>query len=66
MATGDKIVIDLIQDGTGSRTVTWFTTILWVWWTPPTLTTTANKIDTVGFICTSAGNYQGYVIGQNL
>ena len=66
MATGDKIVIDLIQDGTGSRTVTWFTTILWAWGSAPTLTTTANKIDTVGFICTSAGNYQGYVIGQNL
>ncbi len=66
MATGDKIVIDLIQDGTGSRTVTWFTTILWAWGSAPTLTTTANKIDTFGFICTSAGNYQGYVVGQNL
>lgn len=66
MATGDKIVIDLIQDGTGSRTVTWFTTILWVGWSAPTLTTTANKIDTFWFICTSAGNYQGYIIWQNL
>ena len=66
MAAGDKIVIDLIQDGTGSRTVTWFTTILWAWWSAPTLTTTINKIDTFGFICTSAGNYQGYIIGQNI
>ena len=66
MAAGDKIVIDLIQDGTGSRTVTWFTTILWAWGSAPTLTTTPNKIDTFGFICTSAGNYQGYIIGQNL
>jgi hypothetical protein len=46
MATGDKIVIDLVQDGTGTRTVTWFTTIKWVGGTVPTLTTTINKIDT--------------------
>ena len=66
MSAGDKIVIDLVQDGTGTRTVTWFTTIKWTGWTVPTLTTTINKIDTFGFICTSAGNYQGYVVGQNL
>ena len=66
MAAGDKIVLDIIQDGTGTRTVTWFTTIKWTGWTVPTLTTTINKIDTFGFICTSAGNYQGYIIGQNL
>jgi hypothetical protein len=66
MAAGDKIVIDLVQDWTGTRTVTWFTTIKWVWGTVPTLTTTINKIDTFWFICTSAGNYQGYIIGQNL
>ena len=66
MSAGDKIVIDLVQDWTGTRTVTWFTTIKWVWGTVPTLTTTINKIDTFWFICTSAGNYQGYIIWQNL
>lgn len=66
IAAGDKIVIDLVQDWTWTRTVTWFTTIKWVWGTTPTLTTTINKIDTFGFICTSAGNYQGYIIWQNL
>lgn len=63
---GQVFIIDLIQDGTGSRTVTWFSTIKWAGGTLPTLTTTANKIDSFGFIVTSAGNYQGYVIGQNL
>lgn len=63
---GQVFIIDLIQDGTGSRTVTWFSTIKWAGGTVPTLTTTANKIDSFGFIVTSAGNYQGYVIGQNL
>lgn len=66
MATWDRIILDLIQDGTWSRTVTWFTTILWAWGSAPTLTTTANKIDTFWFLCTSAGNYQGYIIWQNL
>jgi len=63
---GQVFIIDLIQDATGSRTVTWYSTIKWADGTAPTLTTTANKIDSFGFIVTSANNYQGYVIGQNL
>jgi len=66
VSVGQCFVIDLIQDGTGSRTVTWFTTIKWTDGTTPTLTTTANKRDSFGFICKSSGNYQGYIIGQNL
>lgn len=63
---GQCFVINIIQDGTGSRTVTWFTTIKWAGGSAPTLTTTASKIDTFGFIVASAGNYYGYVVGQNL
>ena len=63
---GQFFVIDLVQDGTGSRTVTWFTTIKWAGGSAPTLTTTASKIDSFGFVCTSSGNYQGYILGQNL
>lgn len=63
---GQCFVINILQDATGSRTVTWFTTIKWAGGSAPTLTTTASKIDTFGFIVTSAGNYQGYVIGQNI
>lgn len=66
MATWDKILIKLIQDATWSRTVTWFTTIKWVWWTVPTLTTTANKGDWFWFICTSTWNYDWFVVWQNL
>jgi hypothetical protein len=66
MAAGDKILIRLTQDATGSRTVTWFTTLKWVGGTVPTLTTTANKADWFGFICTSAGNYDAFIVGQNL
>lgn len=63
---GQKFIISLIQDSVGSRTVTWFTTIRWAGGVAPTLTTTANKRDTFGFICTSGSTYDGFVIGQNL
>ena len=63
---GQTFVIRLVQDATGSRTVTWFSTIKWAGGSAPTLTTTANKTDVFGFICTSAGNYDGFIIGLNL
>ena len=63
---GQKFIIRLVQDGTGSRTVTWFSTIKWPGGVTPTLTTTANKTDVFGFICTSANNYDGFVVGYNL
>lgn len=58
-------VLLLEQDGVGSHTVTFFTTIAWAGGTPPTLTTTAGKTDAFGFIRTSSGNYLGYVVGLN-
>ncbi len=66
VAVGQAFILRLVQDGTGTRTVTWFTTIKWAGGSAPTLTTTINKTDVFGFICTSAGNYDGYVVGQNL
>ena len=66
MAVGDRIVLRLTQDATGTRVPTFFTTIKWAGGTAPTLTTTANKADIFGFLCTSSGNYDGFVIGQNI
>ena len=60
---GHVFVLSLIQGATGSRTVTFFTTIKWAGGTAPTLTTTATKADVFGFIQTSAGNYYGFVVG---
>lgn len=59
-------LISITQDGTGSRTVTWFSTIRWATGTVPTLTTTASKRDTFGFIRTGSGTYDGFIIGQNI
>lgn len=63
---GQCFVINIKQDSGGSRTVTWFSGISWVAGTTPTLTTTASKVDTFGFIVISAGAYQGYIVGQNI
>ena len=38
----------------------------WAGGSAPTLTTTASKADTLGFICTSSGNYDGFVVGANI
>lgn len=64
--TGQAFIIRLLQDATGSRTVTWFTTISWAGGTAPTLTLTASKADTLGFICTGSGTYDGFIVGQNI
>lgn len=63
---GQTFIIRVIQGGTGSYTLTWFTTIKWAGGSAPTLTTTVGKADVFGFIVTSAGNYDGFVIGLNL
>jgi len=41
--------LKLIQDGTGSRTVTWPATVKWPGGTAPTLTTDASAIDIISF-----------------
>ena len=60
-----RFTISILQDGTGSRTVTWWATIRWAGGSAPTLTTTANKRDTFEFIRTGADTYDGFIIGQN-
>ena len=63
---GQVFVLRLIQDGAGSHTVTWFSTIKWPSGTAPTLTTTAGSVDTFAFIVTASGNYDGYFVGFDM
>lgn len=64
---GQKFLIRLQQDSTGSRTVTWWNDIKWAeGGTEPTLTTTAGKADLFGFLSPSGGYYDGFVVGQNI
>lgn len=66
VTTGQYIQVEITQDSGGSRTVTWFSTIKWAGGSAPTLTTTGNKRDVLGFICTGTNTYDGYIIGQNI
>lgn len=63
---GQVFVVRIKQDATGSRTVTWFSTINWTNGVVPILTTTATKTDVFGFICTATNTFDGFVIGQNI
>jgi len=63
---GQKFIVTITQDATGSRTVTWFTTIKWTDGSEPTLTTTGSKRDTFGFIVTGEDTYDGFIVGQNI
>lgn len=63
-APGKSFTVVLVQDGTGSRTVTWNGTIKWPGGTTPTLTTTASKEDVITFLCTNV-SWLGFVAGQN-
>ena len=50
--------IKLVQDATGSRTVTWPSAVKWVGGSAPTLTTTAAHIDLISFYFDGT-NYYG-------
>jgi len=61
---GQKIELTLVQDGTGSRTVTWFSGIKWSGGSAPTLTTTAAKADIVTLRAITATTFYA-TVAQN-
>jgi hypothetical protein len=62
---GKSFLLGLLQDATGSRTVTWPGTVKWAGGTAPTLTTTASKLDMFSFVCLDGTNWLGVVAGEN-
>lgn len=64
-AAGKSFTLELVQDATGSRTVTWPGTVRWAGGTAPTLTTTANKSDVFTFASFDGSTWRGFVAGQN-
>ena len=64
---GQKFTIRLRQDGTGSRTVSWWSGITWFTsaGAAPTLKTDPDTIDYIGFICTSGGYYEGFHLTES-
>lgn len=62
---GRSFTAVLIQDATGSRTVTWPGTVKWPSSTAPTLTATASRRDVFTFLCADGASWFGFVAGQN-
>lgn len=63
VSTGQWFTVILRQDGTGSRTVTWWGSIVWSGGSAPTLTTTANQWDIFVFVYDGT-RYFGSIAGQ--
>ena len=61
---GKSFSLFLIQDGTGSRTVTWPASVKWPYSLDPTLTTTATKVDRFTFTADGT-NWYGASAGQS-
>ena len=56
LTAGQSGSIFLVQDGTGSRVITWGSYWDWAGGTAPTLTTTANAVDRVDYIVRTTGS----------
>ena len=61
---GQKFLVSTKQDAVGTRLMTWFDTVSWSGGTP-TLTVTANKKDTFGFLAITGTTFDGFTIGTN-
>jgi hypothetical protein len=58
VTAGQSGSLFIVQDGTGSRTLSWGANWDWISGSAPTLTTTLNAIDRVDYICRSATSIQ--------
>jgi hypothetical protein len=62
---GQVVVLEVVQDATGSRTVTTWTNVTWAAGTAPTLTTTASATDVLRFTYNAtAGKFRGETVGK--
>jgi hypothetical protein len=72
-AVEEQLLIRIIQDATGGRTVTWPSSGVTINWVgggvAPVLTTTASKVDVIGLRCTDptggALKFEGWIASQN-
>lgn len=64
VVAGQSGVIRLVQDATGSRTASWNSAFKFPGGTAPTLTTTANSVDLVGYHVESATRIAARFIGD--
>ncbi len=60
-----RLTLKIIQDATGSRTVTWPASVKWSGGTAPTLTTTASRIDFVTFWYDGTSYFGSSILNYN-
>lgn len=66
VGSAQSFTLFLKQDATGSRTVTWPTSVQWVQGYVPTITSEKNRYDIIQFTTTNAGStWLGFVGGTN-
>lgn len=58
---GASFTLTLVQDGTGSRTITWPGSVKWANGVAPTLSTGAGKVDRLSFLCDDGSTWAGFV-----
>lgn len=56
-------ILKVIQDGTGSRTITWNSVFKWASGVPPVLSTAAGATDIISFFCDGTNLYGSYIRG---
>jgi hypothetical protein len=61
LAVGQSGSIFLVQDGTGSRAITWGSYFDWAGGTPPTLSTAASSVDRLDYIVRTTGSIHSVV-----
>lgn len=62
-----EFLLILAQDGTGGRSLTWPSGILWAGGSAPTLTTTASAVDILRFMTHDGGtNWYGFLLGADM
>lgn len=63
---GKSFSLRLVQDGTGSRTVTWPAAVKWDGGTAPTLSTAAAAVDALAFVCFDGTRWEGFFSAADL
>lgn len=61
---GKSFSLELVQDGTGSRTVTWPASVKWDGGAAPTLSAAAGAVDTFWFVCFDGTRWEAGVAGK--
>lgn len=64
-AAGQTLLLEIVQDGTGTRTVSAWTGVTWAGGSAPTLTATALKRDLIGFYYNGSLTI-GFIVAQNI